>query len=41
MTIEQQNKAKELINNLGWDYDRMSTSGQHFYEKLYELFNQN
>jgi hypothetical protein len=27
-------KVKELINDLGWDFDRMSSSGQETYNKL-------
>lgn len=29
--------VKDLITDLGWDYDRMSTSGQEVYDKLCEL----
>ena len=28
---------KDLIEDLGWEYDRMSSSGQHTYDKLCEL----
>jgi len=28
---------KDLIEDLGWDYDRMSSSGQETYDKLCEL----
>ena len=28
---------KELVATLGWDYERMSQSGQEVYEKLCEL----
>jgi hypothetical protein len=28
---------KDLIADLGWDYDRMSSSGQETYDKLCEL----
>ena len=28
---------KDLVNDLGWDYDRMSRSGQEVYEKLCEI----
>jgi hypothetical protein len=28
---------KDLIEELGWEYDRMSTSGQETYNKLCEL----
>lgn len=28
---------KDLIIDLGWDYDRMSSSGQATYERLCEL----
>jgi len=29
--------VKDLITDLGWDYDRMSTSGQEVYDKLCKL----
>lgn len=28
---------KDLVQDLGWDYDRMSPSGQETYEKLCEI----
>jgi hypothetical protein len=28
---------KELIEDLAWEYDRMSSSGQETYDKLCEL----
>lgn len=28
---------KDLIEDLGWDYERMSSSGQETYDKLCEL----
>jgi hypothetical protein len=28
---------KELVEDLGWDYDRMSSSGKETYDKLCEL----
>lgn len=28
---------KELVADLGWDYERMSSSGQETYDKLCEL----
>jgi len=28
---------KDLVEDLGWDYDRMSSSGQETYDKLCEL----
>jgi hypothetical protein len=28
---------KDLIEELGWDYDRLSSSGQETYNKLCEL----
>ena len=31
---------KDLVIDLGWDYQRMSQSGQETYEKLCELFNE-
>lgn len=27
-------KIQNLVNDLGWDYDRMSSSGQETYDKL-------
>ena len=27
-------KVKDLVDDLGWDYDRMSTSGQETYQEL-------
>jgi hypothetical protein len=27
-------KIKELVNDMGWDFDRMSSSGQETYNKL-------
>jgi len=30
---------KDLIEDLGWEYDRMSSSGQQTYDKLCELLN--
>lgn len=32
-------KAKTLIFNIGWDYDRMSQSGQQLYNELCLLLN--
>jgi hypothetical protein len=32
-------KAKTLIFNMGWDYDRMSQSGQQYYNELCLLLN--
>jgi hypothetical protein len=29
--------VKDLIIDLGWDYDRMSSSGQSTYDRLCEL----
>lgn len=29
--------VRDLVADLGWDYDRMSTSGQEVYEKLCNL----
>ena len=28
---------KDLIKDLGWEYDRMSSSGQETYDKLCEI----
>lgn len=30
-------KLSELIEDLGWDYDRMSSSGQETYEQICSL----
>ena len=32
-------EAKTLIFNMGWDYDRMSQSGQQLYNELCLLLN--
>ena len=37
MSKEQKAKLIKLIGDLGWDYDRMSTSGQETYNKLCDL----
>jgi hypothetical protein len=29
-------EVKELVDDLGWDYERMSNSGQETYDKLCE-----
>jgi len=29
--------VKDLVIDLGWDYDRMSSSGQQVYDKLCEM----
>ena len=34
---EKINKLLQLVADLGWDYDRMSSSGQQTYDKLCEL----
>ena len=31
---EQGHKLLELINDMGWDYDRFSSSGQETYDKI-------
>lgn len=28
---------KDLVQDLGWDYDRMSSSGKETYDKLCEI----
>ena len=28
----------ELLDDLGWEYDRMSSSGQETLDKLYKIF---
>ena len=28
---------KDLVRDLGWDYDRMSSSGKETYDKLCEI----
>ena len=37
MSKEQKAKLIKLIGDLGWDYDRMSSSGQQTYNELYDL----
>ena len=34
MTKTKLEKIEDLVYDLGWDYDRMSSSGQETYEKL-------
>lgn len=34
---EKIDKLLQLIADLGWDFDRMSTSGQQTYDELCEL----
>ena len=31
-------EVKKLIDDLGWDYDRMSSSGQESLDKLFKIF---
>ena len=31
-------KSKELLDDLGWEYDRMTSSGQETLDKLYKIF---
>jgi len=31
-------KCKELLDDLGWEYDRMTSSGQETLDKLYKIF---
>tara|TARA_B100000073_G_scaffold94364_1_gene74887 strand:- start:439 stop:684 length:246 start_codon:yes stop_codon:yes gene_type:complete len=38
LTKETNNKIKELLDDLGWEYDRMSSSGQETLDKLYNIF---
>ena len=37
MKNEKKQKIIKLIGDLGWDYDRMSSSGQDTYNKLCDL----
>lgn len=37
MSKEQKEKLIKLIGDLGWDYDRMSSSGQQVYNELCDL----
>jgi len=32
-------KLAELIGDLGWDYDRLSVSGQETYDKICSVIN--
>lgn len=34
MEDRQLEKVKNLVDDLGWDYQRMSSSGQETYEEL-------
>lgn len=39
---KQQNELKELrklVNNLGWDTDRFSSSGTHYYREICKILN--
>jgi len=36
---EKMNRIQDLVYNMGWDYDRMSSSGQLYYAELCELLN--
>ena len=36
-TDSEGQKLLNLISNLGWDYDRMSSSGQQVYDELFTL----
>ena len=31
-------KVQELLDDLGWEYDRMTSSGQETLDKLYKIF---
>lgn len=35
MTLKQ---VQELLDDLGWEYDRMTSSGQETLEKLWKMF---
>ena len=37
MTNEKKQKLIKLIGDLGWDYDRLSSSGQEVYNELCDL----
>ena len=34
LTKKQLEKVKDLVDDLGWEHQRMSSSGQDSYEKL-------
>ena len=34
MSAKDHKEVLELIEDLGWDYDRMSSSGQETYDKI-------
>ena len=34
LTAKQLEQVKDLVDDLGWEHQRMSTSGQDSYEKL-------
>ena len=38
LTPQQTKKVMELLDDLGWEYDRMTSSGQETLDKLYKIF---
>ena len=38
LTQPQTKKVMELLDDLGWEYDRMTSSGQETLDKLFKLF---
>jgi len=39
MTNTTEKKLVKLITDLGWDYDRLSSSGQETLDKIFKLLN--
>jgi hypothetical protein len=39
MTLNRYEKIQDIVVALGWDYQRMSQSGQEYYEELCNLLN--
>ena len=37
MTKQELEKAKDLIDDLGWDFQQMSSSGQETYKKICKI----
>ena len=35
--VEKMNRLKNLVYDLGWDYERLSLSGQETYNELCDL----
>ena len=38
LTTSKVEKVQELLDDLGWEYDRMTSSGQETLDKLFKIF---